>query len=114
MGSRKYGGYVAGTAAVSLLLEWAASAAFRAVLPSGPYGLIFANFVTFALAVPPLQKFTLFGRQLTDKACPACRFLSSLASCGVDLVIGLRMSLTAVPCSSERRDNRCPAASTQY
>ena len=69
MGSRKYGGFVAGTAAVSFLLEWAASAALRVALPSGPYGLIFANFVTFALAVPPLQKFTLFGRQLTDKVC---------------------------------------------
>ncbi len=67
MGSRKYGGFVVGTAAVSLLMEWAASAALRTALPSGPYALIFANFVTFALTVPPLQKFTLFGRQLSDK-----------------------------------------------
>ena len=56
-----------GTMGVACLLEWAASTALRVALPSGPYGLIFANFVTFALAVPPLQKFTLFGRQLSDK-----------------------------------------------
>ena len=67
MGSGKYGGFLLGTVGVSCLLEWAASAALRVATPSGPYGLIFANFVTFALAVPPLQKFTLFGRQLSDK-----------------------------------------------
>ena len=67
MGSAKYGGFVLGTGALSCMLELAATAALHVSLPSGPYGLIFANFVTFALTVPPLQRFTLFGRQLTDK-----------------------------------------------
>ena len=70
MGSANYGGFVLGTGALSFLLELAAAAALRVSVPSGPYGLIFANFVTFALTVPPMQRFTLFGQQLTDKARP--------------------------------------------
>lgn len=37
-------------------------------LPSGPYGLLFSCFVPFALEVPPLHRFQLFGLRLTDKA----------------------------------------------
>ena len=67
MGSAKYGGFVLGTGALAYLLELAAVSLLRLRMPSGPYGLIFANFVTFALTVPPLQRFTLFGRPFTDK-----------------------------------------------
>ena len=70
MGSARYGGFVLSTVGLSYLLELAAAATLHLRPSSGPYGLIFANFVTFALAVPPLQRFTLFGRQLTDKVRP--------------------------------------------
>lgn len=69
MGSAKYGGYILGTAALSYILELAATTVLHVSVPSGPYGIIFANFVTFALTIPPLQHFTLFGKELTDKVC---------------------------------------------
>ena len=36
-------------------------------LHSGPYALLAANFVTFLAEIPPVQRFTLFGINLTDK-----------------------------------------------
>ncbi len=34
---------------------------------SGPYGFLFSCFVPFALDVPPLHRFQVFGVRLTDK-----------------------------------------------
>lgn len=67
-GSAKHGACVASTLAISYALQSAVSAALSTVLPSGPYGLIFASFVPFVLDIPPAQNFTLFGLPLTDKA----------------------------------------------
>ncbi|KAL3161067.1 hypothetical protein ABBQ38_009450 [Trebouxia sp. C0009 RCD-2024] len=67
-GSAKHGACVASTLAISYGLQSALAAAFSVVLPSGPYGLIFANFVPFALDIPPAQRFTLLGLPMTDKA----------------------------------------------
>ena len=67
-GSSKHGACVASTLAISYALQSVVSAALATVLPSGPYGLIFANFVPFTLDVPPAQNFTLFGLPMTDKA----------------------------------------------
>lgn len=83
MGSAKYGGFVLGTGALSFLLELAAAAALHVSAPSGPYGLIFANFVTFALTVPPLQRFSLFGRQLPDKVCTQTLATHTISGFGV-------------------------------
>lgn len=67
-GSAKHGACVASTLAISYTLQSAVSTALSLVLPSGPYGLIFANFVPFVLDIPPAQNFTLFGLPMTDKA----------------------------------------------
>ena len=67
-GSAKHGACVASTLTISYALQSVASAALSTALPSGPYGLIFANFVPFMLDIPPAQNFTLFGLPMTDKA----------------------------------------------
>ena len=71
-GSAKHGACVASTLAISYALQSAVSAALSIVLPSGPYGLIFANFIPFTLDIPPAQHFTLFGIPMTDKVRPCC------------------------------------------
>lgn len=67
-GSAKHGACVASTLAISYALQSVVSAVLSTALPSGPYGLIFANFVPFTLSIPPAQHFTLFGLPMTDKA----------------------------------------------
>lgn len=67
-GSARHGACVASTLAISYALQSALSAGVSAAFPSGPYGLIFANFVSFTLDIPPAQHFTLFGLPMTDKA----------------------------------------------
>lgn len=67
-GSAKHGACTASTIAISYVLQTVVSAALSTVLPSGPYGWIFANFIPFTLDVPPAQRFTLFGIPMTDKA----------------------------------------------
>lgn len=67
-GSAKHGACTASTLAISYALQTTVSAALSTVLPSGPYGWIFANFIPFTLEVPPAQRFTLFGVPMTDKA----------------------------------------------
>lgn len=67
-GSAKHGACVVSTLAINYALQSVVSAALSTVLPSGPYGLIFANFVPFVLDIPPAQNFTLFGLPMTDKA----------------------------------------------
>ena len=71
-GSAKHGACTASTLAISYALQTAVSAALSTVLPPGPYGWIFANFVPFTLDVPPAQRFTIFGVPMTDKARHPC------------------------------------------
>jgi hypothetical protein len=67
LGSSKYGGFAVATLAFSFLGQLAVSSFFSLPLTSGPYSLIYANFVTFALDVPPVQSFSVLGRRVTDK-----------------------------------------------
>lgn len=88
-GSAKHGACAASTVVISYALQTAVSAALSTVLPAGPYGWIFANFIPFTLDVPPAQRFTLFGMPMTDKAripqscchaVPVCCMLNSDAA----------------------------------
>ena len=69
-GSAKHGAFVVSTLALNYAVQTAASAALSTVLPSGPYGLIFASFIPYTIDVPPAQRFTFFGMPLTDKVSP--------------------------------------------
>lgn len=68
MGTAKFGGRLLATTGLSCLLRLAAGQLFRWHHASGPYGFLFSCFVPFALNVPPLHRFQLFGLRLTDKA----------------------------------------------
>ena len=67
-GSAKHGASTASILAISYALQTAVTSATATALPAGPYGLIFASFVPFAVDVPPAQRFSLFGLPMTDKA----------------------------------------------
>jgi len=62
---------------------------------SGPYGLLFSCFVPFALEVPPLHRFTLFGLRLTDKVAAAPFLVSPMPGCGPH---GCKKLLSDVKC----------------
>ncbi|GMH35446.1 hypothetical protein BSKO_03314 [Bryopsis sp. KO-2023] len=69
-GSAKFGSFACVVSGLSLGLQTALHFAYnwRRVLPTGPYGLIFACFVPFVFDVPPSTRFSFLGMQLSDKA----------------------------------------------
>lgn len=94
-GSAKHGAFVVSTLALNYAFQTAASAALSAVLPSGPYGLIFASFVPYTLDVPPAQRFSFFGMPLTDKVnFVACAFLPAFSWHSLHVTLGLKDYVT--------------------
>lgn len=69
-GSTKFGSFACVVSGLSFGLQTALHYAYkwRRVLPTGPYGLIFACFVPFVFDVPPSTRFSFLGMQLSDKA----------------------------------------------
>ncbi len=69
MGTSKYGAYALITCGIGYALEagLTATAAHR-TSASGLYPLLFANMVAFFLEVPSLQRFSVLGFSLSDKA----------------------------------------------
>lgn len=69
-GSAKFASFACVVSGLSFGLQTALHFAYnwRRVLPTGPYGLIFACFVPFVFDVPPSTRFTFLGMQLSDKA----------------------------------------------
>ena len=67
MGTGKYSAYALVTCGLAYAIEAALSALFQRPSASGPYPLLFANLVAFFLEVPPLQKFTFLGVNVSDK-----------------------------------------------
>lgn len=67
MGSSKYGAYVLFITAVGNALQRLSLLALQKASATGPYPLLFANLVGFALEVPPLQTFSVLGIDMSDK-----------------------------------------------
>ncbi|XP_057546034.1 rhomboid-like protein 20 [Amaranthus tricolor] len=71
IGSNKYSVFILFSLAVSFLLGSFTLALLRdpkALITSGPYGLIFASFVPFFFDIPVSTRFRVFGSRFSDKS----------------------------------------------
>eukprot|EP00210_Caulerpa_lentillifera_P003313 g3164.t1 len=68
-GSRKFGAYAVVVSTISFGLQSAIETAYKLKpLPSGPYGFIFASFLSLVFDIPPSQRLSFCGVPLSDKA----------------------------------------------
>lgn len=70
-GTPKFTGYAFISCMSSILVHFALFIVFKplpfAQLRPGPYGLIFSLLWRYAIEIPPISKFTIFGISMTDK-----------------------------------------------
>eukprot|EP00884_Botryococcus_braunii_P010444 jgi/Botrbrau1/19400/Bobra.0338s0028.1 len=70
LGPAKYAGFALATLLTPLIGQIVLSKLLHWPRSSGPFSLIYANFVTFVLDVPPMQSFSVLGWRFTEKAFP--------------------------------------------
>lgn len=68
MGTGKYGAYALITFVLGMAMQGALATFVNRPSASGLYPLLFANMVAFFLEIPSLQRFSVFGISLSDKA----------------------------------------------
>lgn len=68
MGTGKYAAYVLAASGISFTLQAVVSSLWHRPSASGLYPILFSNLVAFFLEVPPLQKFSFLGINMSDKA----------------------------------------------
>ncbi len=68
-GSSKYGAYVCATTGIAYIVQLAASKVLGAGahLSTGPFAVIFAGIIQFAMDIPATSRFTVLGVRMNDK-----------------------------------------------